>query len=312
MTIEKHFDISVEVGARESVMDLDSFSEQVLRPALYKMGEHVDTYLGTKILQAQGCYVSNGLLGNAADMALARKEAILQQLSGNRFCLIDLDSEATLLGQTWYNQSQTRGTDGTNTLKQGTLGRVMGMDWFSSIAFPTTTDVLVGTQGAMTTDNGVAGANNKIGAKTLTVDSMGSTGNKTIVAGDRLKIAGVRRPLLVKTAIPDTDTLTAIVLQYPITEVIPDGAAVTVVGSGYDLNFHGAIFDDRSLEVAFPMLDLPEDKVSATASANGISVRIVKGYDISTKKTTLSIDMLASAFMLDPRRVTLLAQTSAM
>ena len=308
MTIEKHFDISVEITSRESSLDLDSFSEQVIRPALYKLGEKVDTYLGTKILQASGLYVSTDLLGTAADMAQARKAAILQQLSMNRFCLIDLDSEATLLGQTWFNQAQTRGNDGVNTLRQADLGRTMGMDWFTSLAFPTTSHVN-GTTTTGVIDNGSNGnTNNRIGSSTLTVDSLGTAANKTLAAGDRLAIAGCRRPVVVKTAIPDTDGITSIALVDPISEVITDGAAVTLVGAGYDLTYHGAIFDDRSIAVAFPMLDLPEDKVAATAASNGVSVRIVKGYSQDTKKTTLSIDLLVGAFMLDPRRVTLLAK----
>jgi hypothetical protein len=58
------------------------------------------------------------------------------------------------------------------------------------------------------------------------------------------------------------------------------------------------------------MLDLPEDRVAATASSNGISIRVVKGYDLQTKKTTMSLDLLVGAFMLDPRRCTLLAESA--
>ena len=306
MLIEKHLDISVEVTAREAALDLDSFSEQVLQPATYQLAEYVDTYLGTKLLEAQGCYTSAALLGSAADMALARKAATLQQLSMNRFALVDLDSEATLLGQTWFNQSQTRGSEGENTLREADMGRVMGMDWFSSIAFPT--NATAHTTGTMicVTDNGAGGnTNNKIGDSVLIVDTQ--TAGKNVQAGDRLIIAGLRRPIKVKTTIADTAATTSVVLVDPLTELVPDDAAVTVLGTTKDLTYHGAIFDDKSLAVAFPMLDLPDDKVAATASNNGVSIRIVKGYDISSKKTTMSLDLLVGAFMLDPRRVTLLA-----
>lgn len=306
MQIEKHYDISVEVTAREAALELDSFSDQVLRPATYKLAESVDTYLGTKIKQAAGLYVSDTLFADAADIALARKAAILQQLSMDRFCLVDLSTEATLLGQTWFNQSQTRGAAGESTLYSGNMGHVMGMDFFSSVAFPSDSHT-AGT--LVTTTNNDGGANNLPGDTTLTVaaaDSGGTT-DFTVNAGDRLSIAGVRRPLVVKNAIADADTSTSIELVDPIIELIPDGAAVTVVGSGQSLTFNGAIFDDRSLAVAFPMLDLPEDRVAAVASNNGVSIRIVKGYDLSSKKTTMSLDLLCGSFMLDPRRTTLLA-----
>lgn len=298
MQIEKHYDVSVQVTSREMALDLDSFSEQVLRPATYKLAETVDTYLGSKITQAAGLYASDALFGSAADIALARKAAILQQLAMDRFCLVDLDTEATLLGQEWFNQQQTRGADGVAAVRNALMPHTMGMDFFSSIAFPTTAHTA--GNGSSTTDNG-SGANNKPGDTALIIDSL--TGQ--IEAGDRIQIAGVRRPLIASAQVAATGT--SVPLVDPIVEIIPDGAAVTVVGSGQSLTFHGAIFDNRSLAVAFPMLDLPEDRVAATASNNGVSIRIVKGYDLQSKTTTMSLDLLCGSFMLDPRRTTLLA-----
>lgn len=306
LTIEKHFDISVELTTKELAMDLDDLSAQVLRPSMYALAEQCDTYLGSKILQGAGLYASDDLLGTAADIALARKAAILQQLSQNRYNLIDLDLEAKLLGQTWFNQSQTRGAAGENTLATGQMGRVMGMDWFSSIAFPT--NIVGHTCGAGTalTNNGAGGStNNQIGVSTLTIDG-GSAG--VFNADDRIHIAGCRRPLIVKTTTAALTGVTSVVLVDPITEVVPDNAAITVVGSGQSLIYHGAIFDDKCLGVAFPMLDLPGSETSGVASANGINVRIVRAYNIQDKKTTLSMDFMCGAFMLDPRHVTLLAE----
>lgn len=306
MTIEKFFDISVEVTAREEVMDLDSFSDQVIRPAMYSLAEKCDQYIGTKLMQAQGLYASAGLFADAADIAQARKAAILQQLAMNRFCLVDLDLEATLLGQTWFNQSQTRGAAGETTLSTGNMGYTMGMGFDSSISFPTNAVAFTAGTGTALINNGANGnTNNRIGDTNLTIDG-GSAG--TFKAGDRLKIAGVKRPVVVATTTAALNTpVTTVALAHPITEIIPDNAAITVIGSGQSLTYHGAIMDDKSLAVAFPMLDLPGDKICAVASSNGINVRIVKGYSMTTKTNTLSMDFLVGSFCLDPRRITLLA-----
>lgn len=306
LTIEKFFDISVEVTAREEVMDLDSFSDQVIKPSMYSLAESCDAYLGTKILQAQGLYVSDSLFESAADIALARKAAILQQLSMDRFCLVDLDLEAMLLGQTWFNQSQTRGADGETALRNAKMGVTMGMDFNSSIAFPTNAVAFDAGNATALTNNGAGGyTNNRIGVTSLTYDG-GSAAATAFKVGDRLRIAGVKRPVVVKTLV-SAPAAGTIELEHPITEIIPDNAAITVIGSAQDYVYHGAIFDSQSIGVAFPMLDLPGDKIAAVASNNGISVRIVKGYDMSTKVNTLSMDFLVGAFCLDPRRVTLLA-----
>lgn len=304
LTIEKHFDTSIEVTSKEEALDLDSLSDQVIKPVMYKFAEKIDTYVGTKIMQAAGLYVSDGLFANAADIALARKAAMIQQLNREgRFCLVDYDLEATLLGQSWFNQAQTRGAEGLYSLTSGEMGRVMGMDFSSSIAFPTT-DFTAGTMICAT--NNTTGTKNIIGDTTLTVDTQ--TASKAVKAGDRLAIAGVRRPLIVKTAIADTDATTAIALVDPITEVIPDNAAVTVIGSGQDLTFKACIFDDRSMAVGFPMLEKPAGVWAGVANSQGLNLRIVRDYNISTKVSTLSVDMLAGSFALDPRRMTLCAE----
>jgi len=300
LTIEKHFDVSVEVTTRQLALDFNSFSEEVLKPAGKTLAASIDRYVASKALQAAGLYNPTGagkLFESAADIAQARKAAIIQQLGDSRFCLMDLDLEASLLGQTWFNQSQTRGDAGLMTLKEAYMGRTMGIDFFSSINFAN--QQIVAGSGVSTTDN--TGDANQLGDKVLKIDA--STG--TFKAGDRIMIADVRRPLIV--AAEAVATSTAIALVDPIAEIIPDGAAVTVVAAGKTINVQGAIFDHQSLGVAMPTLDKPGDKVSAIASENGVSIRFVSGYDMTHKTTTMSFDVLVGAFCIDPRRVTLLA-----
>lgn len=300
-TIEKLLDVSVQVTAREKKLDLDTFSEQVIMPAAYRLAEKVDIYVGSKILQAAGQYNSTDLFASAADIALARQSATLQQLDFDRFCLVNDTIEAKLLGQTWFNQSQTRGGPGVATLQSGVMGRVMGMDFVSSINFPVSAGVTAGTGTTLT--NNAAGVNNKIGDTTLVFDSL--TG--TINIGDRIKIAGVRRPLIASSAAVATNT--SVTLQDPISEIIPDNAAITVVASGLTHTAGGAIFDGQSLAMAMPFLDAPSDKPSAVATNQGYSCRIVQGYDIKKKVEIMSLDLLVGATAWDPRRITLLTDS---
>ncbi len=297
MSIEKHFDVSVEITAKEKALDLESLTEQVVSPAARRLAEQVDSYLGTKISLGAGMYASDALFGDAADIAQARKTATIQQLEMDRFCLVDLDLEAALLGQTWFNQSQTRGAPGVSTLQSGMMGSVMGMDFYSSINFDSFTGT--GGTGAATTNNG---AGNIVGNTGLIYD--GGTG--TFEVGDRLAVAGVSRPLIVATQ--TTGATGTIPLQDPITEIIPDNAAITVIGTGQAMTCKGAIFDSRSIAAAFPVLDSPSDKPSYVVSDNGVSIRVVQGYDMQTKKETLSMDLLIGATAYDPRRITLLTE----
>jgi hypothetical protein len=303
MQIEKHFDVSVQLTAQEMSLDFEGFQSEVIAPASRRLAEKVDKYVGTKILNAAGLYHSTTLFESSADVALARQAALLQQLDpDSRFVLMDDTLEATVLGQTWFNQSQTRGNPGVATLQSGYMGNVMGMGFNSSVNFPSAESAASGTYGNGTTtvDSAVA-TNNVIGATALTVDSTSGT----FKVGDHIRIAGVKRPLIVKTE--TAATATSIPLVDPITEIIADGAAVSVIGSGLAFVKRGAIFDKKSMAVAFPILDKPGDKDSAVVSNNGVSIRVVRGYDMTTKKTTMSMDLLVGAEAYDPRRITLLS-----
>ncbi len=304
MKIEKHFDISVDVTAREMALDLDSFTDQVIRPAAYRLAEKCEKYIASKMLTAHGLFVSNDLYGSAADIAQLRKAAIIQQLDSNRFSLVNVDAEAKLLGQTWFNQAQTRGRDGETTLRTGEMGHTMGMDWYSSLMFPEYAHT-AGDGAAVITDGGpnTAGtpAPNRIGSRKLSIGSV--TGN--FKEGDRVLIAGCRRPVVVANDAGASASELDIV--DPITEIIEVGAALTVVGAGLTYTLEGAIFDSRSLAVAYPVLDQIDSETSGVAVNNGVSLRVVKGYDLTHKKHTMSLDVLVGAFAFDPRRITLAA-----
>lgn len=306
LTIEKHFDTSIEIGAKERALDLDSFSSQVIVPAAINMAEVIDTYLGAKITQAAGLYSSATLFSTAADMAQARKVANKQQIGGalgDRYCIVNADLEALLLGYDYFNTASIRG-DGPNgnSLTNGVMGRMMGIDFFSSLQFPEVAAHTAGT-GTSTTDN-TSSTLNAIGTSALIIDAL--TGQ--IEAGDRIAVAGARRPLIAASQV--LAAATSIPLVDPISEVIDDGAAVTVVSSTETITYLGAIFNPGAFAYAVPGLDPPSGVESSTISANGFSIRVVSDYDISTKKETMSLDLIIGGVCWDPRRVMLIGDNA--
>lgn len=300
MTIEKHFDVSVEMTAKEKALNMDDFTEQVIIPAAMTLAEKCDQYVGTKILEGAGLYASDDLFASAADMALARQAALLQQLSPTgRFCLVNDTLEAKLLGETYFNTYDNRGQAGANVFTSGDMGFAMGMDFKTSVNLPVDVFAAAGN-GTSQTDNG-AGANNQIGDSTLTIDAL----TNQLEAGDRIQVAGMKRPLIVAAQVLATGT--EVTLTDPISEIVPDNAAITVIGTGQtNLAFQGAIFDSQSLALAMPVLDAPSDKPSFVINEDGYSIRVVQGYDMSGKKETLSMDLLIGAKAYDPRKITLL------
>jgi len=301
MIIEKHFDVSVDLTAVELAMDLDNFSDQVIQPASYALAEKVDGYVGTKILQGQGLYASSTVLDTAADMALARSAANYQQLNPmGRFGLVNSTLEARLLGAEYFNRSNYRGSDAEATLRDAEMGKVMNFNWAASMNVPEATQAQ--SAEVTTTDN--SGGANLVGAKTVKVAAT----TVAIADGSFMKVAGCRRYLRVNGAV--STGATTIPVVDPVTEPIEDGAAVTFPNAGTTVTIMGALFDSDSIGVAMPVLDKPEDKASAVIANNGVSIRIVKGYNMDTKKTTLSLDLLVAAMAIDPRRITLIGDAA--
>lgn len=310
LTIEKHFDVSVNVGAKEKALEFEGFSQSVLAPGAYALAEEVDKYLAGKIYQAHGAYGSDDLFGTTsgaggADLALARAEAIKQQLGQNRFCLMNLDLEAALLGQTWFTGAQNRGDD--SALTAGKMGHTMGMDFYSSINWVDTAVTHGSGAGVTETDTDLTGTQNMVGTSELIMKEI----TAEITAGDRLKVAGLKRPLIAaetKAVAISTAALAdrTVALVDPITEIIGSEAAVTTVLAGKTVTYKGAIFDSQSLGVAMPMLDAPETGLASVVSDGGVSIRVVADYDSKYKQSKLSMDCLIGGFALDPRRITLL------
>jgi len=314
LTIEKHFDVSVNVGAKEKALEFEGFSNSVIAPGSYAIAESIDKYLAGKVYEAQGAYVSDDLFGSTsedggADIALARAEAIKQQLGQNRFCLMNLDLEAALLGQAWFTGAASRTTD--TALTSGIMGRTMGMDFFSSINWQDST-VTHGEGVAVTEKTAdLTTTQNMVGTSAILMDSI----TTEIVEGDRLKIAGVRRPVIAAATVAAAADSASVALRTvpivnPITEIIPAEAAVTTVASGDTVTYKGAMFDSQSLGVAMPMLDAPETGLSSVVSSNGVSIRVVADYDSKFKQSKLSMDCLIGGFALDSRKITLLGHSA--
>ena len=243
LTIEKHFDVTVEITAKERALNLDGIRKEIVNPAMTSMAQKVDEYLLTKITESQGLYASSTLLETAADIAQAKRTAKLQQISQTGLIgLVNEDLEATLLGKEVFHKYDTRGSDAETALREATLGKLMGVNWVSSVNMPSTSHTA--GNGVTTLDNALSTSNLQ-GANSLVVDTTIGTFN----AGDKLQIAGAKRAFTVAT------TTTVGATSIPIVEEINenltalDGAAITVVASGQTVDYQGVFFQSKRVRL---------------------------------------------------------------
>jgi hypothetical protein len=301
LEIEKHFDVSVKITSRERALNLDGVRKEIINPAMTSMAQKIDEYLLSKVSESQGLFASGTLLADAASIAQASRAANLQQIGkGGRIALVDDELEATLLGTDVFHKFDTRGEPAVSALMEASMGRLMGIDWFSSVNFPSTTRT--GGTGTAVLDNALATSNLQGSNTLVTLATVG-----TFEAGDKINIAGAKRDFTVAT-----QTLagaTAIPLVEQINENLTGlgGAAITVVSTGAAYTQQGIIFNAGAYGFAAPPLDAAAGDRSGVASAAGLSVRVTEAYDIQTKETYWSFDMLVGAKAIDPRLSLLLA-----
>ena len=169
----------------------------------------------------------------------------------------------------------------TDALREGSIGRVFGMDHYMSQAVKKhETGITAGT--AVKVSGAVAA-----GARQLNLKGTSLVGK--LVKGDLLVIKGVDYVVLEDTAATASNAITAVKV-YPALPALADNVEVTLVGDHVaNLAFHPMAF----AYVTRPLLNPDGQGVASyVTSYNGISLRVTKGYDQKYKRSIYSMDVL--------------------
>lgn len=164
----------------------------------------------------------------------------------------------------------------TTALRTGAIGKVFGVDHYMSQAVCThTAGTLAGT--SLTVKTAVENAD------TCTLSGSSMAG-KTLVAGDILTVAGK------SYTVTEGATASASEITVKVSPVMTAdaGAAVTMTGS-HEANL---VFHPHAFAFVTRPLSAPAGVESYVTTYNGISLRVVRGYDIRYKREMLSMDVL--------------------
>jgi hypothetical protein len=214
---------------------------------------------------------------------------------GDRSLAIDAYAKDKFLQIPAFFEADKVGDDGS-ALRNASLGRKFGSDtvFANNIAAHSNGDVA--HTGTFAIDGAVSA-----GATAMTIDASTLTG--TWKAGSVFTVAGVTGSYVVtadKAAAANELVGVAFTPAAPAGG-FPDGAVVTRVANHTpNLGFHRSAF----AFVTRP-LELPMGAGAGTAEIvnyGGLGLRVVSGYDISTKTDTVSIDLLCGVKTLDPAR----------
>ncbi|MFA5378771.1 MAG: P22 phage major capsid protein family protein [Dehalococcoidia bacterium] len=169
----------------------------------------------------------------------------------------------------------------TDALRKGEIGNISGLENYMSQAVKTHTTVGAGTTIAI--DNSPGGYSE--GDTEIHIDGLSAA----FAVGDLFTIAGHTGAQYVVTVAGDLATADQDITIYPaLTADVADGIELTPIASHVaNLAFHENAF----AFVTRPLV-LPSDKEAYVTSYNDISMRVVRGYDMTYKKDVISIDCL--------------------
>lgn len=295
LTIEKHFDVSVEVTAKQRTLELTDFSRLVIQPAALALAEKVNALVLSKYDAIPYIY-NAGTDGTPAwGDSVAKLANIGRVLNENkvpvapRYVSISPSAEAALMGLDAFHRADARG-DGGDAIANRRLNRFLGMDWFMDQQVPT--HVKGTLAGSPVTDGTVAA-----GASTMNIT--GATGTTTLKKGDIIKVADAAGTYVVTADIAAVaGDFTGVAFYPPApTGGFGTGKAITLIGNHKaNLAYHPNAF---ALATFPPEAPTGASSV-ATIAADGLGMRVVQDYDISAKKDVISFDLLAGAKCIRP------------
>jgi len=299
--------VDTSFTTRELTMSLDDFSERILEPAMAVLAANIESDAFSMTKEVYNLVGTPGTTPATLKVFLDARAKLNQFLApkdNNRCIQMNSETSASVVDalKGLFQDSQAI----KKQYKEGMMGRTAGFEWFENELIYNHTN---GTQGGTPLVNGA----NQTGTSLVTD---GWSANATIKAGTVFTIAGVNAvhqetkvdygflKQFVVTADATADGLGAATLSispsitttgaYQNVSAGPaDNAALTLVGSASTTYPQNLAFHKDAFAFATADLEMPEGVHFASRQVyDGISMRIVRQYDINTDKIPCRIDVL--------------------
>jgi hypothetical protein len=332
ITMEPEFGIDWAFTDYDLKLSIDEFSKRYLAPAAKRLAAELDLRIATRFYRGVANF--SGTPGTpistaqaVLDAAVLLDNAACPRTDGRMLALTPL-SNAKLVGgmSGLFNDQATQGKQ----LKNGMMSTNLGMDFIMSQNLPTHT---VGGLGGTPLTNGAnqglinSGSTDNPSAATtsLVTDGWTAAVANRLKRGDVFTIAGVF------AVNPETKVSTGVLRQfiatadaasdgagnltvaiYPaiiaggayqnVTARAADNSAITVLTGtastayGQNLMFHRDAFTLVTADMELPKgMDMADRAVE-----DGVSIRFVRGYDITNNRRICRFDLLAGYGLLRP------------
>lgn len=300
---QKH--VPVQFYSEELTLSLDDFSQRILQPAMSVLASTVAADIGTAQASAFTNYVGSpgttpstfltfGQAGERLDWQTAPRD-------GNRHMVLN-PTAMTASADGLKGLFAPAGALGSQ-YTSGMVDRVTGFNFMMDQSLPTVTH----GAGASYQTNGAPPLTS--GTATLAVD----TGTGALSAGQQFTIAGIYE------VNPDTKASTGILKVFTVgtayaggngnitlsqtiytsgayqnvSAALPDNTALTLIGSASTGYVRNLAFHRDSTILATADLEMPKNMdMASRVSIDGLSMRFIRGFDVTTDNFISRIDIL--------------------
>lgn len=281
--MDKIVDVSFAAGSKELALSIQDFSTQFIQPAMRAHAQYLDALLASLWVDVP-YFASVGSTPSMQDWA--NIDMVMNQNKvpmDSRNIVIDPMTKSKYVALPEILHASKSGS--TDALRKANIG-----DDLMGFAAYMDQNIVNSAPGTATAGS----ATGTLGASTVSLASVTPAAG-TIKKGDVITIDG-NQYACTEDATATTGAIATLKI-YPALKTAPSSTTVTFnAKTRHNLAFHRNAFALVSRPLEKPMGAAFAD----TISFNGISCRIVAGYDMQAKKDTISIDFLCGVKTLTP------------
>ena len=321
LTVSTQKHIGVNFTTAELTLSLDDFAERVLKPRISQLASSIDADVANAYKAIFNTVGTPGVSPATALVLLQAQQKLNESAAGMapRYATVNPAANAGLVNglSGFFNPTDTI----SKQFKNGMMGTgVLGFDEINM-----SQSIKVHTTGSRAGTILVNGAVSTQGQSTISIDGLtGAT--DTVTVGDVFTIAGVfavnpqtrestgslqqfvvtaaqtgvsnaLANMAISPAIFTSTSALATVDSFPA-----DNAAVTFVGTASTSYPQNMIYHKDAITFATADLVMPQGvDMAARANHNGISMRVVRAYDINNDRMPCRIDVLYGFSTIRPQ-----------
>jgi hypothetical protein len=284
VVMDRFKDISFSVTSKEMSLDINNFSEQFIQPAMRAVAQGLDEDIFNEVANVTQSVTATSNPTSLADIAsMAKTLDIAKVPTAMRHLVLNPKHKYNYALTDNLSKVAYAGTG--DTLRNSELGNIYGFDTYMDQNAP---DTLATTAGTATAYK-VTGTKD---ATTIALSSVTAT-TATVKTGDGFILDG-HLYRFTEDATATAGAVAEVDIDMPLTKAYT-AADAYLVNKTHSLAFH-----HNAIALVTRPLALPLGAAqSAVQSYNGMGIRVVYGYNQTTKTDTISLDLIYGIKTLD-------------